>query len=160
MKKPETKPKTAKNMIYKIDQSGKVEYTGHDTVIAFSNGKKKAVLIRARDKRILQKYFREAGKGQIFTFRLFALLISLLLKDEPFQELIIDIEYPGRSDIIKNFLLHDFSRSGRKINPEMIRFQRVGKNCEAHWHGYFCFKGNRKPELSVTSKEVLKEVFH
>lgn len=160
MKKPKTIPKIAKNMIYKVDQSGKIEYTSHNTVIAFSNGKKKAIIIKAKDKRILQKRFREAEKGQIFTFRLFSLLIFFLLKDEKFQELVIDIEYPGRGDLIKNYLLHDFKRAGRKIDPANIRFQQIGKNCEAHWHGYFCFKGKRQPELSVTSKEVLKEVFH
>lgn len=160
MKKPNSKYKIAKNMLYKIDQSGKVEYTSHDTVVAFSNGKKKAILIKAQEKRVLQEHFREAGKINIFVYRLFSLLIFLLLKDEDFQDIIIDIEYPGRGDLIKNYLIHDFGRIGRKIDPHNIHFQRVGKNCEAHWHGYYVFKGKRQSELSIESKEVLKEIYH
>lgn len=160
MKRPHKEIKTNKNTIYKVDQSGKIEYTSHDTVIAFSNGKKGAILLKASDKRILQEDFRKAGKAQVFPFRVFALLIFLLLKKEKFQELIIDTEYPGRGDLIKNYLLHDFKRVGRDVDPSTIRFHRIGKNCEAHWHGYYVFKGNRKAELTVDAKEVLSEIYH
>ncbi len=160
MKKPQKEIKRNKNLIFKIDQSGKVEYTSHDTVVAFSNSKRRAIMIKAKDKRELQEYFRNAGKSNIFIFRLFAMLIFLLLKKEKFQELIIDAEYPGRGDLIKNFLLHDFRRIHREIDPGQIRFQRIGKNCEAHWHGYYVFKGKRKAELTVTAKEVLNEIYH
>lgn len=160
MRKPQKSPKISQNTIYKIDQSGKIEYTSHDTVVAFSNGKKKAILIKAQYKRELQENFRNAGKSQVFVFRLFSLLIFLLLRDEQFQEIIIDIEYPGRGDIIKNYLLHDFRRIGKEIDPRTICFHQVGKNCEAHWHGYYVFKGKRKAELTVTAKRVLKEIYH
>lgn len=159
-KKSKKKIKINKNTIYKIDQSGKVEYTTHNTVVAFSNGKKAAILIKAKEKRILQEHFRKVGKGQIFTFRLFSLLIFLLLKSEKFEEIIIDTEYPGRGDLIKNYLLHDFRRIGRKIDPKTIRFHQIGKNCEAHWHSYYCFKGRRKAEITINAKQVLKEIFH
>lgn len=160
MKKPEKLPKILRNKIYRVDQSGKIEYTSHDTVITFSNGKKKAILIKAQDKRSLQDEFRKAGKSRIFIFRLFALLIFLLLKDEQFEEIIIDTEYPGRGDLIKNYLLHDFKKIGKDIEPSIIRFHQVGRNCEAHWHGYYVFKGERKPDLIVTEKEILKEIYH
>lgn len=129
-------------------------------MVAFSNGKKKAILIRAADKREIQEKFREAGKSQLFAFRVFALPIFLLLKDEKFQEVIIDTEYPGRGDIIKNYLLEAFRKIGRKVDSESIHFHFVGKSCEAHWHGYYVFKGKRKPELTVDAKGILKEIFH
>jgi len=150
----------SRKMVYQIDQSGKIEYTTHNTVLAFSNSKKGAILIKSKEKRLLQKRFREAGKNQVFVYRLFALLIFLLLKNEKFSELIIDTEYPGRADLIKNYLLHDFGRIGRKIDPSSISFHQIGKNCEAHWHGYYVFKGKRKAELTITAKEVLEEIFH
>ncbi len=52
-------------MIYKIDQSGKIEYTSHNTVIAYSNGKKKAILIKAKDnliKNFLLHDFKRHGR--------------------------------------------------------------------------------------------------
>lgn len=159
-KQNKNKYKPARNKIYKIDQSGRVEYTSHDTIIAFSNGKKKAIKIKAEDKRLLQRYSRDAGKRRVFTYRIFALLIFLLLKNEEFEELIIDTEYPGRGDLIKNYLLHDFEGIGRKIEPNAIHFRQIGKNCEAHWHGYYVFKNEREAKIIVSEKEVLNEIFH
>jgi hypothetical protein len=146
-------------MNYQIDQSGKVEYTSHDTVVAFSNGQKAAILLKAKEKRILQQIFREAGKAHIFPYRVFAILIFLLLKRRKFQELIIDTEYPGKSDLIKNYLLSDFRKAGIKISPSDIHFQQIGKKCEAHWHGYYVFTKKRKAEKIVSAKDIMKEVF-
>jgi len=58
-----------------IDQSSKIEQTSQDTVIAYSNGKQKSLLIRAHDKRSVREYFRNAGKPNIFVLRTFAVLI-------------------------------------------------------------------------------------
>ncbi len=160
MKRYEKKIKRAENTIYKVDQSGKIEYTSHDTVVAFSNGKRRAILIKAQDKRILLEHFRTAGKSQVFPIRVFALLIFILFRKENFEEIIIDTEYPGRGDLIKNYLLHDFKRIGREIDPSLIRFHQIGKKCEAHWHGYFCFKGKRQAEVKITAREVLSEIYH
>lgn len=58
MKRPDSQIKITDNKIYKIDQSGRIEYTSHDTVIAFSNGIKKAILVKAKEKRILIQNIR------------------------------------------------------------------------------------------------------
>lgn len=158
MKKSQKLIKQSKILNFKIDQSGHVEYTSHDTVIAFSNSKKGAILIKAKEKRLLQKHFREAGKSRIFVMRLFSLLIFLLLEKESFQDIIIDIEYPGKGDLIKNYILQDFKKSGRQIDPDSIKFRLIGKSCEAHWHGYYVFKGKRKPDKIITAGQVLKKI--
>lgn len=142
-----------------IDQSGKVEYTSHNTVVAFSNGKKGAILLKAKDKRILQSRFREAGKRQIFTYRIFSILIFLLLKRVKFNEVVIDIEYPGRGDLIKNFLVSDFRKNGINVRPSQISFRQIGKKCEAHWHSYKVFKGKRKSEKVTDVREILENVY-
>jgi len=141
-----------------IDQSGKVEYSGTATVVAFSNGIKSAILLPARDKRILQKRFREAGKSHIYPYRIFAMLIFLLLKRTKFQELVIDVEYPGKSDLIKNYLMSDFRSVGIRISPGNIHFQQIGRKCEAHWHGYYVFTKKRKPEKTTSVREVLQGI--
>jgi len=143
-----------------IDQSGKVEYTSHDTVVACSNGKKSAIAIKAKDKREIQKIFRQAGKGSVFVYRLFSALIFLLIKDFSFKELIIDTEYPGKSDLIKNYLIGHFRKHGREVSPTSISFRQIGKNCKAHWHGYYVFKGKRKAEKIITVKEILQEILY
>lgn len=149
-------------MKIEIDQSGRFEYTSHDTVIAFSNNKKAAILIKAKDKRSLQKIFRETDRKHILVIRGFALLIFLLLKKEKIkeiQEIVIDTEYTGWEAQVKNYLVADFRRLGVEIDPESISFQKIGKKSEAHWHAYRVFKKERKPEIIVGVKEMLNELF-
>lgn len=72
-------------MHIKIDQSGKVEDTRINTVVSFSNGKRKSISIDRREKRELQKIFREGKKGHVFIFKTFAILIFLLIKEDIFE---------------------------------------------------------------------------
>ena len=65
-----------------IDQSSKIENTNKNTVIAYANSKQKSLLIKAEDKKNLQKIFRNAGKPEMFIYKTFAVLIFLLIKDD------------------------------------------------------------------------------
>lgn len=144
-------------MKIEIDQSGHIEYTSHDTVIAFSNSKRKAILLPAKGKRELQKIFRLAGKPKVFIFQVFAILICLLLKNEKgIDQIIIDTEYPGREAEIKNYLLISADKLGVKIKADNIQFRRIGKKSEAHWHGYYVFKKERIPEIKAELKEIIR----
>jgi hypothetical protein len=145
-------------MRIKIDQSGKTEDTSKDTVIAFSDGKAKSLVIRAKDKREIQRFFRRIGKPRIFIYRVFAILVFLLIKDylKEIDEIVIDEEYSGKESLIKNFLLEEI----QKVNPGFpkghIRFQRIGKKSKAHFVAYGVFKGKRKADIEVSATKVLK----
>ncbi len=147
---------TSTHRLY-IDQSGKVEGSSN-TVVAFANGKKAALLIKAKDKRAIQKLFRAKGKGRVFVFRLFSLLVYLLIKDVNFTEVIIDIEYLGKSALIKGYLLEFFRKNGKNVMSSQILFHKIGKKCEAHWHSYYVFTGKRKPEKIIELKDVQREL--
>lgn len=147
-------------MKYQIDQSGKIEYTAHDTVIAVANGKQLAIKIKAKDKRYLQQVFRTMGKSQIFVIRLFSIMVFILIRDLNFNQIIIDLEYPGWDAQIKNYLLEDFHRHHLPLNPSQICFKSIGKTANAHWHAYYVFKKKHQPEILVTAKEVLNTLFH
>jgi len=94
-------------MKIEIDQSGKIENTSKNTIIAFSDDISGSIFIKAKDKREIQKVFRQIGKSKVFIYKLFAILIFLLIKNhlKRLEEIIIDEEYPGKSALIKNFLL-------------------------------------------------------
>ena len=79
-------------MKIEIDQSGKIENTSKDTVIAFSDGIRKAIRISSNDKREIQAIFRRIGKPRIFIYKLFAILIFLLIRDhlKELDEVVID----------------------------------------------------------------------
>jgi len=144
-------------MKIEIDQSSKIEYTSKDTVVAFSNGKQKALLIRASDKREIQKVFREAGKPDMFVYKTFAILIYFLIKKDikDIQEIVIDKEYPGKEYLIKHLFLQILRGQKKAIDKENIYFKQIGKKSKAHEKAINTFQGKIKPDIVVSFKEIL-----
>lgn len=66
-------------MVYQIDQSGKIENTSVDTVLCISNGKWFSVLIKAKTKREIQKFFRRRGQNRNYVLFTFCAGVSLIL---------------------------------------------------------------------------------
>lgn len=145
-------------MRIEIDQSGKIENTSKNTIIAFSNGVFKSILIRATDKRKIQKIFRESGRARIFVYRLFAVLIFVLIKKhiKTINQIVIDEEYPGKSGVIKNFLLQEIRKVQPNFSKEIVSFQRITKKSKAHYLAYGVAIGKKLPDETVALKEILK----
>jgi len=142
-------------MKIEIDQSGKLENTNISTVVGFSNGKCKTIIISSTEKIKLQKYFRKIGKRQIFVYFSFAATIYLLLKSERnINEICIDIEYPGQTHLIKSFLLQLFLRTKRNIDKNSFHFYCIGRKSKAHIISINAF--NLKcADIRITSKDII-----
>lgn len=147
-------------MKIEIDQSGKVENTSKNTIIAFSNSKFKSIFIRAKDKREIQKFFRKIGKPRIFVYRVFAILIFLLIKNDlqEIKEIIIDEEYTGQFSLIKNFLFQEIKKVNPSFYKDNIVSQRIGKKSKAHFLAYGVAIGKRKADIEVGAKEILRMI--
>ena len=147
-------------MNIEIDQSGKIEATHVATVIAFSNHVSKIVLIAASDKRDLQQLFREGGKPKLFSYKLFAILIFILIKDylNQLNHIFVDTEYPGWEHLIKDFLLREIRRSYPQFDTKSITFVGIGKKSNAHLLGYRVYKKLQPPTMVVTAAEILKYI--
>lgn len=140
-----------------IDQSGKIEYTSKATVVAYANTKQKSLFINARDKRKIERIFREAGKPRMFVYKTFAALLYLLIRDDlaKIQSITIDLEYYGKEYLIKNFLLQIMRRQKKFIEKERISFKQVGKTHNCHKRAITVFRGKARPDLTVTAEDVL-----
>lgn len=147
-------------MKIEIDQSGKIEDTGKDTIVAFSNGISGSILILAKDKREIQNVFRQGNKSRIFVYKLFSLLIFILIKPHisKIDEIVIDTEYPGKSAIIKDFLLREIRKANPKFQKENISFGNIGKKSRAHQTAYKAFKKKSKVDKTVSLKDILKNL--
>lgn len=147
-------------MNIEIDQSGKIENTNKDTVIAFSDDTSRSILIKARDKREIQKIFRKIGKSRIFVYKLFSILIFLLIKRQlrKIDQIFIDNEYPGWEYLIKDYLLREIRRIKPDFEPESISFKEVGKKSRAHYMTRNIIHKKRDPDLKVGVKEVFKYI--
>lgn len=120
-------------MKIEIDQSGKIENTNRKTIIAFSNGKSGAVVISAKDKKAIQRYFRKIGKPRLFIHITFVTLIHLLLRDyiKNYDQIIIDREYPGYDKLIIK-LLKDLLKSDTTIERVSVSIGQIGRKSHAH----------------------------
>ncbi|MBU2545254.1 hypothetical protein KKC65_02280 [Patescibacteria group bacterium] len=147
-------------MIIEIDQSGKIENTNRNTIIAFSNSISKSIFIAGKDKREIQDIFREAEKPKVFVYRLFAILIFILIKKyiKQIDQIIIDLEYPGKSSLIKNYLSQEIRKIRPNFSSEDIIFRRIGKKSEAHNIAYLTFKKRIKPNIVAGKGDILNFV--
>lgn len=145
-------------MEIEVDQSGKIENTSKNTIIAFSNNIFESIFIDAKDKREIQKVFRRAGKSRIFVYKLFVILIFLLVKKhlKKIEHIIIDDEYPGKDYLIKNFLFQEINKINPSFSADNITIKRIGKKSKAHYIAYGVAIGKRLPDKRVNVKEILK----
>lgn len=147
-------------MNIEIDQSGKIENTNRNTIVAFSNSISKSVLISGKDKREIQDIFRKAGKPRVFVYRLFAILIFILIKKhiKQIDQMVIDLEYPGKSNLIKNYLFQEIRKEEKEFPKENIIFRRIGKKSNAHNKAYLTFKKKMKADIVATGEDILSFV--
>lgn len=145
---------------YQIDQSGKIEQTNKNTVLAIANSKTFSILLKAKDKRLLQDIFRTLfNKQRQYVYEVFSALVYLLLSTvRPKVRILIDKEYPGQEDLIKLLVLKYYDDQGQTA-PEDIEFGLVGKSSPAHNAAYKVFKKKIKPTKVVTFEEVVEIIF-
>ena len=119
--------------VFFVDQSGKVEQTNRDTVVAATDGKSVAVVIKSRDKQRLFRHAKLYRKKhlylRIFTYAVFKAVESLLDAD---SKIVIDAEYPGKEHIIRAMLCTFIARRHGFFDIRRIEFDRVGKDSKAH----------------------------
>lgn len=140
-----------------IDQSGSIEETNRDTIIALADKNKSFTLkLTANLKRKLQSEFRKIGRPKVFPIIVFADAVYLAVSKSRYKPdiLIIDIEYPGHGPAIKNIILTNLRSAGKK-EPE-IYFSKISKKDPAHIAAIETFRSKRKPNLTVSWKEMLE----
>lgn len=144
-------------MRIEIDQSGKIEQTGTDTILAYSNGKQFAILIPSIVKReIVWKYRQQRKVNKIFFLKLFSTCIFLLIKDiiNKLEEIVIDVEYEGNEGTIKNVLLNHIRKTKPNFDKNIILFRRVGKASNAHKVAIGVFKNERREDKIIRENEI------
>ena len=144
-------------MRVEIDQSGKIEDTSRQTVLSYSNSKSKTLIILPKDKKLIQKLFRKAGRPTMYVYRTFAVMIYLLIKDDLKQidQIIIDKEYQGYDKLIKQFILELCQKFNNKIEPDIIHFKEIGKKSNAHKIAINGYR-TKKADIKVTLGDYLR----
>ncbi len=148
-------------MIIEIDQSGKIEETAKDTVIAFADNAKKttyrSILLPKREKRKLQRFFRDIGIPHSYNYQVFATLVFLIIRPylHRLDRVIIDTEYPGKDILIRKLIVEKIRATYQSFDPTTVVFQQVGKGSLAHDRAYYTYTKKYRPNIKVNSKNVL-----
>lgn len=143
---------------YQIDQSGKIEQTNINTVVALTNNRNFSIILRRKDKRVLEKTFKETGKGKSYPYLVFAALLAIILRIANIKnQVVVDREYMGHENTIRERALHFLDILGNK-SEIIIEFGHVGKLSKAH--DYAAKVGSKKvnPDKIVSLDEVLELV--
>lgn len=147
-------------MRVEVDQSGRIEYTKEDTVLAFSDSIHFSILIPATAKRRCVRELRDRSlSGPTLYTQLFATALFLLLKNhiKKISQVVIDVEYKGKEVQIKEHLLHLFRRYNLPVDTDKIDFDWIGKKSPAHILALEALRGDRDPDLTVTEGQLLRE---
>ena len=145
------------SLIVEVDQSGKLE-TPHDTILAYSNDQRYAILITTRVKRTVIGQLRASGLSRSrAAIRVFAAAVWLLLRDEiaGMARVTIDPEYVGHEASIKAELVQLTVDAGLKIDPYVIQFNRIGKKSEAHTFALGVARGKLRADRVITIGDLL-----
>lgn len=144
-----------------IDQSGKIENTNTNTVVAFSNGIEKSILSLAKDKKTLQQTFRELGRGRIFIYKIFASLIYSLIKDylHDIKQIVIDQEYKGHEAKIKHFLLQIIRKAKKDFPKDNVTFEQMGKKSKAHILAHKIYQKRAEADILANVNKIFVYLF-
>ena len=146
--------------VVEIDQSGKVEDTKEDTVLAFANGITFTILIPAIVKRKCVQILRENGLSpKIFYLQIFVVGLFFLLKDHiaNMSHVIIDREYLGKDADIKLYLMNYLRRRQYRVDSEQIHFGHIGKGSAAHSLAIDTLRKRKQPNRKLTLEDIFGE---
>lgn len=144
-------------MRVEIDQSGKIEDTRVDTILAFSDGISGSILIPAKIKRKCVEFVRDdRHKTKTLYLRIFCAGLFLLLKDylSYLDQIIVDVEYLGREHDIKALLLRLIWEPYPNFDPDKIQFSLVGKDSPAHIKAYSIFTGLENADREISFEDL------
>lgn len=146
-------------MKIQIDQSGKIEETHRETILAYSNSKIFSVKITAKSKRKLQELFREIGEPRSYVIAVFTVGIFLLIEDDlqNIDSIIIDPEYRGKEQIILKILNSLFEAHKIKEMP-IIQFKSIGRLSKAHLVAIEVFRKKRPVNKILKFEDFTKTI--
>ena len=146
--------------MYEIDQSGKIEDTARDTILALTGTNLKyTVKIPSKVKREMQEYFKMKKEPGLFIYKTFSTGIYFLISafNAKLCTVTIDREYTGKEVLIERMIrkLLEVTFINGRIN---ILFMQIGKTSPAHDLANDTASGKKKEDRRISFGELKKTV--
>ncbi len=122
-------------MHIEIDQSGRIEQTTTDTILALSNRIQRSVHIPAKVKREAVQILRKQGVApETYYLKIFCAGLFILLKPvlRETQGILIDQEYIGKDQTIKLFLLQMAKKERVDFRKATVTVGKIKDKSPAH----------------------------
>lgn len=144
-------------MHIEVDQSGKIEDLRQDTVVAFRNSEQFSVLL---PKKIKREVFQEFRGIKQLRFRIFAICLYYCLENyiENKQLISIDMEYYGKDDEIKTYLIPLIKKKYKNFDKGILRFAQIGKKSRAHEIAILTNRRVLRPNRILTKQDILRKL--
>ncbi|MFC1723407.1 hypothetical protein ACFL0V_04680 [Nanoarchaeota archaeon] len=143
-------------MYIEVDQSGKIEQFGMDTVIALSNGIRYSILIPKKAKQqVYLKRKKEIDnlKLKLFTIGLYYCLKGFIKGD---VKTVICMEYTGHDRLIKSDLIDLLRKRNLVIDSENICFNQITKKSGAHKFAIQVYRKQKSPNRILSEQDIEK----
>jgi hypothetical protein len=142
-------------MKIEIDQSGKIEFTSQQTVIADSG--RVTTCIYAKEKRYLKKHFRTLGKTSQFTITAFSALVALHVNFSDISNgtYVIDSEYLGHENKIIGLIKTYCKKLGKDTRSISFQVKPVGKKSLSHLYAIETFRDMKRCTRCVTALDII-----
>ncbi len=141
-----------------VDQSGRTDTLTVNTVLAFSDGIRSAILIPGAVKRACYQHLRAQGiRSHRIGVKLFIAGLVLLLQGyiKSVELVAIDWEYIGGPEgDIKGELLQRLRQQAPDLHSDLV-FRQIGKKSAAHKLALEIYRGEREPDRRISTEELL-----
>ena len=144
-----------------VDQSGKIEDLGVDTVLAFSNGLSRTIRLPASIKRVGLDFLRRRGTPPKTRYlRMLAAGLYLLLREDlsRLAFITVDVEFAGREGDLQGMLMTLIWRDLPRFPGDRLAFYRIGRRSPAHHLALETYRGRRPPDKVVTEAEFIERL--
>jgi hypothetical protein len=145
--------------VVEVDQSGRIEETNRDTVLAFANGRSYSILVPSAVKRECVRQLRAAGKSpKQFYLKMFVAGLFILFRNhiKDINTIVIDLEYQGLQGTIRGILLNYLRTVVPDFPKDAIVFRSIGKRSPAHYKAFGTYLRKQKPDYVVGEKELME----
>lgn len=118
-----------------VDQSGRIEEFGKDTIVAVSNGFTSTIMLTAELKCELRAALVKRGvKSKLIPIRMFVAAIMLAIYEfrHNITLMTIDEEYTGYDNELKSLVLDRMRLVGVRLDPNAVWVSCIGKKSPAH----------------------------
>jgi hypothetical protein len=146
-------------VVIEVDQSGKWEGNCNTVIGVATPGQSFSFLVSNKEKKHIQQTLggfdqertrsKKAQKIRWFTYTVY-LSVRFIMRPE--DTLVIDEEYEGQEQGIRDLLIHLLNKHGKlQIRPQQVQFGRVGKQSMAHVVANQTFSQTRLADYTLSA---------